>query len=118
MTDHPIERETHPLLERAMNAMEDADVGYTLSLTKLVDGVSEYTAVIDGLEPRIFGSHSAASKWVAHHRRFVKARALLAELQNLTPDVVEAGRDELVPHKENVATVFTAMINHILKGEE
>jgi hypothetical protein len=37
------------LIEKVGNAIEDADLGYSLKLTRLVDGEETYTLKIDGL---------------------------------------------------------------------
>jgi hypothetical protein len=77
MTDH----NTTPAddVERVAQAIENADVGFSVRLTRLVDDVSEYTANF-GSETRIFDCYDDASEWVNALRSRAKARAAIAAM--------------------------------------
>ena len=72
-------------VERVADAIEAASVGYSITLTKLVDGEAEYTATVDGQPPKIFPGHEEASEYVDGFRRTMKARAALAAMQQQAP---------------------------------
>jgi hypothetical protein len=81
------------VVERVADAIEAASVGYSITLTKLVDGEAEYTATVDGQPPKIFPGHEEASEYVDGFRRTMKARAALAAMQQQAPvadDVAKA----------------------------
>ncbi|WP_271024882.1 hypothetical protein [Rhizobium sp. RCAM05973] len=61
----------------AAEAMRDAEIGYTIKLTNMVDGVpTEYALTIsDGRAPMSFPSHAAASEFVERERNLAKAKA-------------------------------------------
>jgi hypothetical protein len=63
------------LIERVAHAIDEADCGYSINLTRLVDGEATYTAVVGG-KTREFDCHEDASEWVGTFRR--KAKALAA----------------------------------------
>lgn len=74
------------MIERVAKAIEGADVGYSMNLTRLVDGVHTYTLTYDdGTPPLEFGSTDDVYDHVTARRQFARARAALEEL--LEPSV-------------------------------
>lgn len=74
------------LLERTARAIDEAYLGYSIRLTKLVDEEAEYTAIIEGESPRIFPDHAEASEWVEGFRKNARARAALTII---IPEILE-----------------------------
>lgn len=68
------------IIEAAARAIDEATIGYSIRLTKLTDDGSEYTATIDGHEPRVFEDMDDAREWVGHITREAKARAVIAAI--------------------------------------
>ncbi|TIM07563.1 hypothetical protein [Mesorhizobium sp.] len=69
---------TEAMVEIAAKAMDDAEFGFTLNLTRLVDGVSTYTLTYsDGSPPLEFGATDGAYEHVAQRKRLTQARAAL-----------------------------------------
>ncbi|TIM16228.1 MAG: hypothetical protein E5Y67_03275 [Mesorhizobium sp.] len=70
--------ETEAMVEIAAKAIDDAEFGFTLNLTRLVDGVSTYTLTYsDGSPPLEFGATDEAYEHVAQRKRLTLARAAL-----------------------------------------
>ncbi|RWP31770.1 hypothetical protein [Mesorhizobium sp.] len=69
---------TEAMVEIAAKAIDDAEFGFTLNLTRLVDGVSTYTLTYsDGSPPLEFGATDEAYEHVAQRKRLTLARAAL-----------------------------------------
>lgn len=68
-------------VKRVARAIDEASVGHSINLTRMVDGEAEYTAVVGDQEPRIFPSYSDASDYVETFRRHARARAALAAIR-------------------------------------
>lgn len=69
---------TEAMVEIAAKAMDDAEFGFTLNLTRLVDGVSTYTLTYsDGSPPLQFGATDEAYEHVAQRKRLTQARAAI-----------------------------------------
>jgi hypothetical protein len=65
--------------EAVARAIEQAEVGYSLRLTKLVDGVSTYALVFnDGAPPMEFDNNQDAYKHIADRKRMAAARLAIA----------------------------------------
>ena len=73
------------MIEAVGLAIDGADVGYSISLTRLVDGVSTYTATCNG-QTREFEEHYEASEWVSRFKLEAKARAAI---RVIAPAVLE-----------------------------
>lgn len=59
----------------AAEAMRDAEIGYSINLTRLVDGVSEHTATLPDGSTHVFPTSAAASEFVERERNVAKAKA-------------------------------------------
>lgn len=68
---------TDELIEKVAKAIDDADVGYSINLTSLIDGVSEYTLTYADAEPMKFEEYWQASEHVAERRYREKALAAI-----------------------------------------
>lgn len=77
---------TVDLRDRVARAIDYAYVGYSICLTGLVDGVSEYTAHCSS-ETRVFESHRDASEWVEGFRLNAKADAAILALTTHSAEV-------------------------------
>lgn len=64
-----------PALLSAAEAMRDAEIGYSINLTRLVDGVAEHTATLPDGSTHIFPTSAAASEFVERERNLAKAKA-------------------------------------------
>lgn len=73
MTDDVMRR----AVEAAADAIDTADCGFAIELTRLVDGVRTYSARIYGGPSAEFDDHSDASEWVQTFRRKAKAEAAI-----------------------------------------
>jgi len=91
-------------LDQLAEAIDAASVGYTIRLTKLVDGEAEYTATVDGEAPRTFPDRSEASEYVDTFRRLAKARAILSKIE-------EAGF-VVVPREATMAMLIDGAATH------
>lgn len=61
--------------------MEEAEIGYSIRLTKLLDGVSTYTLNHDGLDGYLeFESYGDASDYIHEFIRRHKASAAIAAM--------------------------------------
>lgn len=69
-------------LEEVARAIEAAQIGYNISLARLVDGVSTYECRIDGISGILeFDSHADALEFVTARRREVQARAAIEAMR-------------------------------------
>lgn len=99
-------------LEEIARALEDADIGYSLRLTRLVDGVSEYTLTYDDGQMHIFEDIQDGYEHIRVRRREAQARAVLSTLKTPTPGVVEAGQAACEWVKgDEAADIYRAMID-------
>lgn len=85
-------RFTDDMVEAAAKAMDDAEFGFSLNLTRLVDGVSTYTLTYSDGSPTLeFEDTDEAYEHVAQRKRLIQARAALAAaLQHQSSPPVEA----------------------------
>lgn len=83
------------MVERVARAIDEADVGYSINLTRLVDGVSTYTLRYHGLSDLLeFGSYDEASEHVRAARDERRARAAIEALMEPTDAMLDAVADE------------------------
>ncbi|MBM7045426.1 hypothetical protein, partial [Rhizobium lusitanum] len=59
----------------AAEAMRDAEIGYRINLTRLVDDVAEHTATLPDGSTHVFPTSAAASEFVERERNLAKAKA-------------------------------------------
>ncbi|MBM7049694.1 hypothetical protein, partial [Rhizobium lusitanum] len=59
----------------AAEAMRDAEIGYRINLTRLVDDVAEHTATLPDGSTHIFPTSATASEFVERERNFAMAKA-------------------------------------------
>ena len=84
------------MIERGADALERAEIGYSLRLTRLVDGVSTYTLTYDdGTPPIEFGDNSDAYANISAKKRLRAAMLAIAS--------IEAAGYAIVPARETVA---------------
>ena len=77
------------------NAIEDAQVGYSITLTSLIDGVSTFTLQYDdGSDPLEFNESDAAYEHVRERRRLTQAEAALSAALPHLSKTVDAERHE------------------------
>ncbi|WP_457659616.1 hypothetical protein [Sinorhizobium medicae] len=80
------------MIERVATAIDEADVGYHINLTKLVDGVSTYTLRYHGVsDPLEFDSYDGASEHVHLTRNERRARAAIEAMREPTTEMLLAG---------------------------
>lgn len=69
------------LFRRVASAIDDADFAFSLKLTRLVDGVSEYTVTFsDGTPPMLFPDTEDAYEYIRGRKMLAKAQAAIAAL--------------------------------------
>lgn len=95
-------------LEEIARAIEDADIGYSLRLTRLLDGVSEYTLTYDDGQTHIFEDIQDGYEHIRVRRQEAQSRAVLSALKTPTPEMIEAG--QAVDGTVSSADVWSAMI--------
>lgn len=103
------------MVKRVRDALRNANVGYSISLTRLVDGVSTYEVVIHGdCCMREFSSHEEALEYVTERREEGRARAAIETLREPTELMLCAGEDVRF---NNLPTegIWRAMIDEVLK---
>lgn len=103
------------MVERVADAMEDADVGYSIQLVRLVDGVSTYHLTDSDRGPALhFGSHSSASEYIQKKNRLLRARAAIEAMREPTEAMAAAGSDEVTNGKQT----WHAMIDAALEDKQ
>jgi len=82
-----------PILERVARAIEGAQIGYSIRLVRLVNGVATHELTYDGLQgaPLEFASHLEASEYVTARKREIQAKAALEAMGH--DDLVAALRE-------------------------
>lgn len=65
------------LIQSVAEAIEAADVGYNLRLTKLVDGISEYTLTYSDGEEHVFEDINDGYQHISDRRFRAKAMAAI-----------------------------------------
>jgi hypothetical protein len=109
------------MIERVAEAINEASLGYNISLTRLVDRVSTYTLTdSDRLGPIEFPSHSDALEYITAKIRLAKARAAIKAMREPTEEMVREGRFSIGVFYDDssdaeATSVFTAMIDAALK---
>lgn len=85
------------MIERVAKAIREADeIGYSISLARLVDGVTTYELDYGGGEsPLEFETHSEALEHVVARRNCARARAAIEAMREPTPEMRAAMRDTL-----------------------
>lgn len=84
---------TDEMVARVADAIENAQIGYRIELTRLVDGIATYECRVDGLDTVLeFESHSDALDFVTARRREVQARAAILAAAP-TPPSTDQKRD-------------------------
>jgi hypothetical protein len=95
------------LIEAAAKAIEDAEFGYSLNLTRLVDNESTYVLTYtDGSEPLEFSDIDEAYEHIAYKRETARARAaasIFIEACAKEADAASAMREQLF--QENGASL-------------
>lgn len=104
------------MIERVARAMDEADLGYSIQLVRLVDGVATYE-LRDGDrgESLFYPSHAEAAEAIAAKRRLVKARAAIEAMRR--PDNRMAGVARNSLHM-SLPDIWQAMIDAALSEKE
>ncbi|MQX90295.1 hypothetical protein [Sinorhizobium meliloti] len=90
------------MVERVARAIDEADVGYSINLTRLVDGVSTYTLRYHGVSDLLeFGSYDEASEHVRATRDERRARAAIEAMMEPTEAMLRCA-DEVVLTDEEI----------------
>lgn len=77
------------LLHAVERAIADANLGYSLKLTSLIDDVSTFTLVIGDDAPCTFASHGEALDYVLHRQTEARAQAAIADYEaHRRPDFI------------------------------
>ena len=81
----------HATIARVSAAIDGADLGHSIRLVRLVDGISTYTCRI-GSEPKVreFSSYDDASAYVAARKRWLQAVAVISALTGIEPEILMA----------------------------
>lgn len=80
------------IFERVATALEGAEIGYSLRLTRLVDGVSTYTLTYDDGSPPIqFDDNSDAYAHIAAKKRTKAAMLALEAMREPTLEMLSDG---------------------------
>lgn len=113
------------MVERVTRAMEAAELGFSIQLTRLVDGVSTYELnYSDRIGSFEFADIDGAHVHVEHRRAEVRARAAIKAMREPTISMVRCGAramqgDDLQPTNGEVNAAWRAMINDALtEGDE
>ncbi|MGH6754919.1 MAG: hypothetical protein ACREDP_22400 [Bradyrhizobium sp.] len=75
------------LIEQVARAIRDADIGYSIQLTRLVDGVHTYATVVNGQPAMEFDCYEDASEHARGQRETAKARAAIAVMREACAEV-------------------------------
>ncbi|MDW9528089.1 hypothetical protein RWE87_05010 [Sinorhizobium meliloti] len=108
------------MVERVARAIDEAEVGYSINLTRLVDGVSTYTLRYQGVsDPLEFSSYDEASEHVRTTRNERRARAAIEAMTEPCDEMIQAGvsEDQTDEVYRDVRSVYTAMIRAALKEQ-
>jgi hypothetical protein len=79
--------------DRIAAVLKDAQIGYAISLTRLVDGVCTYEAVVGDEPPQEFRSHAEALEYVTGKKWDAVVDLVFAELRNPTESMILAGEN-------------------------
>lgn len=105
------------ILERVADALERAEVGYHLCLTRLVDGVSTYTLTYDDDSPPLeFDDNSDAYAHIAAKKRLKAAKLAIEAMREPTEAMIEKGiwsRSESGRYepRDIAVTIYQAMVD-------
>lgn len=73
------------MIERVAQAIEQAQIGYSISMVRLVDGVATFECRVDGVEGVLeFDSHAEALEFVTARQREFQARAAIEAMSEPT----------------------------------
>jgi hypothetical protein len=98
------------MIKRIADAIEGAEVGYSLRLTRFVDGISTYTLTYDdGTPPLEFESNSDAYEHIAAKKRAKAARLVLEAMREPTYEMAFA--DDVKEWPEDAKACWRAMID-------
>jgi hypothetical protein len=110
------------MIEKIAAAIESAELGYSLRLTRLVEGTSEYTLTYSDGETHKFEDIDDGYEHIRQRRRKVQSAAVLQALMTPTPGMVEAGRaawlesaSDYTRLHESISAAFSAMIRAALE---
>lgn len=113
------------MVERVARAIEDADIGYSIRLTRLVDGIATYTLTDSDREGELeFPSHGEALEYITRKKIERKARAAIEAMMEPTSKMLDAAADEedrrgYFSHENLIAEdVWPIMIQAALKESE
>lgn len=108
------------MITRVADAIADAEVGYNMTLVRLVDGISTYSLRYDDGETLEFGSLGECYEHINSKKRAAQARAAIEAMREPTPEMVSAGMGE-VPEDgseyEDVEDAWRAMIDAALSQD-
>ena len=79
------------MVERVARAIREADIGYSIRLTRLVDDEATYTLTRPGHEPMEFASHDEALEHVSALRDAERARAAIEAMREPTVAILVGG---------------------------
>lgn len=122
-------------VNKIADAIESAEVGYKLSLTRLVDGVSTYTLTYsDNSMPLEFvdsddndySAQDAAYAHIARTRREKAARSVLQAMREPTQAMIDAAYEAEAEYQRapapaswcGLASAYRAMIDAALNGSK
>lgn len=102
------------MIERVAAAIDAVDVGYRMTLTRLVDGVRTYELVYGGEAPIEFENTDDLYEHVAARKREAMARAAIEALRNPTIEMDRAGGKKLAMALTRQSSIWEAMIDAAL----
>lgn len=116
------------MIERLADAIDNAEMGYSLRLTSLIDGVSTYTLTYSDGEVYLFEYADDAHEHIQQRRRKMQATAVLKALREPTSEMIAAAWDLLDVEKKRAgiarlgpgigaADIYRVMIDTALAGE-
>lgn len=111
-------------LEKAARALTecDAEFGYSLQLTWLVDGVSTYTLTLSDGTPPVELSYDEGQEIIAHKKSLILARAVISSIEiddAMLTAAVNAGDEAYwgaVHDEKAMEEAFTAAIKAALRS--
>ncbi|WP_421580834.1 hypothetical protein [Shinella sp. M31] len=107
------------MIDKITTALEEAALGYSMNLIRLVDGVSTYRLAYSDGEVLEFDNTDDLYLHVAAKKRRVQAHAVIEALREPTTNMVLKGlvrseRDDIDLTLEEVEEIWRAMIDDAL----
>lgn len=100
------------LFLRVASAIDDADFGFSLKLTRLLDGVSEYTVTFsDGTPPMVFPDTENAYEYIRGRKLLAKAQAAIAALAPASGSQMVVTDELAITYKAAFRAVFDRWLN-------